>query len=108
MFAISTSSRFAFGSFTVLLGFFVTLQVLHFFNAPPSSKDEDLMKVFEEVDTVKPTRVRIFPVKPGAKSAAGLIEFDSVNDACEAVVAANHHTIPNPCMYTVIYTNKSV
>lgn len=74
----------------------VLLQVLHFFNCPPQSTEEDLLKVFKEADTVKPIRVRIFPVKPGAKSAAGLIEFDTVSGASEAIVAANHHSMPNP------------
>lgn len=49
-----------------------------------------------DAETIEPVRVRIFPVKPHARSAAGLIEFSGIAEACEALVAANHTTIPNP------------
>lgn len=72
-------------------------KVIHFFNAPPSSRDEDLMEVFKKSNTADPVRVRLFPVKPGARSAAGLVEFEGVAEASEAMVLANHTIIPNPC-----------
>jgi len=71
-------------------------KVIHFFNAPPSSKDEDLMDVFKKANTADPVRVRLFPVKPGARSAAGLVEFEGVAEACAALVLANHTILPNP------------
>jgi len=72
----------------------VLLQVLHFFNAPATSTEDDIAGVFEQTENCpKPVRVRVFPVKPGARSAAGLVEFDQVSDACEALVLANHTTV---------------
>lgn len=72
-------------------------QVLHFFNAPPSFTEDDMMSVLKETGTPSPDRIRLFPVKPGARSAAGLIEYPGLSEACETIVTANHTTIPNPC-----------
>ena len=81
----------------VVIKLLVVMQVIHFFNAPPSSKEEDLMEVFKKANTSDPVRVRLFPVKPGARSAAGLVEFEGVSEASAALVLANHTVIPNPC-----------
>lgn len=59
------------------------------------------MDVFKKSNSPDPVRVRMFPVKPGARSAAGLVEFEGVSEASEAMVMANHTTIPNPCKYII-------
>lgn len=40
-----------------------------------------------------PNRVKFFPAK-SEKSVSGLVEFDSVQEACEAIAIVNHTEIP--------------
>lgn len=61
-----------------------------------------MMEVMKNTGTPAPERVRMFPVKSGARSAAGLIEYCGLSEACEAIVCANHTTIPNPCKLTLL------
>lgn len=69
---------------------------MHFFNAPPTFSEDDLKEVLKRNSTSDPVRIRIFPIKPGARSAAGLIEYASVADASEVMVQSNHSIIKNP------------
>ncbi|KAF6040080.1 sm [Bugula neritina] len=71
-------------------------KVVHFFNAPPTFSEDDLKEVLKRNSTSDPVRIRIFPIKPGARSAAGLIEYASVADASEVMVQSNHSIIKNP------------
>ncbi|XP_075212825.1 heterogeneous nuclear ribonucleoprotein L isoform X4 [Lycorma delicatula] len=70
-------------------------KILHFFNTPPNVKEEQLLKVFEENNAPKPKTVKLFPMK-GDKSSTGLLEFEDVDDALDALALCNHAAIKNP------------
>ena len=76
--------------------------MITFFKAPLSYKEEDLMELFKKAKTSDPVRVLLNPVKPGARCASGLVEFESVAEASAALVLANHTVIPNPCKFGVL------
>lgn len=57
-------------------------------------------KIFEEGAELTPTKVVIFPVK-SERSSAGICEFESAEQAMEALVKCNHTPIESPCKYCV-------
>ena len=70
-------------------------KVLHFFNAPHGMTEEEIMDIFKTYSTVIPTGVKLFQSKT-ERSSSGLIQFESVSEAVEALVYCNHVSIPNP------------
>jgi heterogeneous nuclear ribonucleoprotein L len=68
---------------------------LYFFNAPSGIKEEEIVKVFVEADLKPPTKCRIFPSK-SEKSCTGILDFESKEDAVEALIVANHTPVPSP------------
>ena len=68
-------------------------KILHFYNVP-KMEDDSLMDVFSDLDAPFPTSVTWFESK-SEKSATGLVEFDSIEDACEALVIANNTEVEN-------------
>lgn len=66
--------------------------VLYWYNAPPGITEEQIFKVFQEAGAMVPTRWKIFPKKID-KSSTGLIEWENVSDATEALILANHTEI---------------
>ncbi|KAL1458578.1 hypothetical protein WDU94_008715 [Cyamophila willieti] len=70
-------------------------QLLHFFNAPPDITEEQLTEIFNKADVVQPKAINIFPnrnsdeEKP-ASSSSGLIEFEEMKDAVDAIMQCNH------------------
>jgi len=64
---------------------------LHFFNVPKMDDDE-LEKIFTENGLPSPVRIKWFP-GGSERSGSGLVEFDSIQEACEALVICNHHKI---------------
>ena len=64
---------------------------LHFFNVP-KMEDADLENIFTDSGAPSPTRIKWFP-SASERSASGLIEFDSTQEACEALVICNHSKI---------------
>lgn len=73
-------------------------RILHFFNTPSAITEDELKKVFEDVDVKPPKTVKMFASKnPGTeRSSSGLLEWENVSDALEALVTTNHTAIPNP------------
>lgn len=69
--------------------------VLHFYNVP--SLDDDAMSdVFEKAGAGCPSSMKWFDGKPGAKSASGLLMFDSESRAMAAMVLCNHAPVRKP------------
>ena len=66
--------------------------ILHFYNVP-KLQDEEMEQLFAERGAPAPNRVKFFPAK-SEKSVSGLVEFDSVQEACEAIAIVNHTEIP--------------
>ncbi|XP_061828279.1 heterogeneous nuclear ribonucleoprotein L-like [Nerophis lumbriciformis] len=82
--------------------------VLHFFNAQPDVTAEIFTQICEEIGVKAPTNVKLFTGKSGAassdRSASGLLEWESINDAMEALSVMNHHQMKNstgPYPYTL-------
>ncbi|KAL3216222.1 hypothetical protein MRX96_006417 [Rhipicephalus microplus] len=74
-------------------------RVLHFFNTPFGITDEDLKKVyiklFEDLGCPVPTTIKMFTSKT-ERSSSGLMEFETVSEAIEALIMSNHTPINNP------------
>jgi len=70
-------------------------KILHFFNTPPNISDQAMREVFMEEDVAPPKAMKLFQSKT-ERSSSGLLEFESVNEAMEALVTCNHARIPNP------------
>ncbi|KAL1124575.1 hypothetical protein AAG570_001199 [Ranatra chinensis] len=86
-------------------------KILHFFNTPPDVTEELLFTAFDEKQVKKPNLIKLFP-KKGERSSSGLMEFDEVSDAINALVYCNHTPIKNPgkycwlgILYPYIYKN---
>lgn len=70
-------------------------KILHFFNTPPNLTEEMLAKVFEENSVTPPKTVSLFPLKTD-RSSSGLLEFEDIGQAVEALMMCNHAPIQNP------------
>ncbi|XP_008424903.1 heterogeneous nuclear ribonucleoprotein L isoform X3 [Poecilia reticulata] len=74
--------------------------VLHFFNAQPDVTPEIFAQICEELGVKSPVNVKMFTGKSGAapsdRSASGLLEWESINDAMEALALMNHFQMKNP------------
>uniref|UniRef100_A0A3B3WFU2 RRM domain-containing protein n=1 Tax=Poecilia mexicana TaxID=48701 RepID=A0A3B3WFU2_9TELE len=93
--------------------------VLHFFNAQPDVTPEIFAQICEELGVKSPVNVKMFTGKSGAapsdRSASGLLEWESINDAMEALALMNHYQMKNPggpypytlklCFSTVSHAN---
>jgi len=66
-------------------------KILHFYNVP-KMEDMELEATFTDKGAPAPEKIKWFPAK-SEKSVSGLCEFDSVQEACEALVIANHTMI---------------
>ncbi|XP_072316057.1 heterogeneous nuclear ribonucleoprotein L-like isoform X1 [Eucyclogobius newberryi] len=82
--------------------------VLHFFNAPPDVTVEVFTQMCEDAGVKNPADVKMFTGKSGAapsdRSASGLLEWESINDAMEALAMLNHFQMKNsagPYPYTL-------
>lgn len=63
-------------------------KTIHFYNTPKMD-DEDLEEMFTSRDAPRPAKIKWFPAK-SEKSASGLLEFDELEEAVEALVIINH------------------
>ena len=72
-------------------------KILHFFNAPANMDSKDIDKIFTHQNdkNLKPTSIKMFNSK-SEKSSSGLVEFDNLEHALEALVLCNHKSIPSP------------
>ncbi|TDH15390.1 hypothetical protein EPR50_G00030570 [Perca flavescens] len=73
--------------------------VLHFFNAQPDVTPEIFNQICDEIGVKSPVNVKMFTGKSGAapsdRSASGLLEWESINDAMEALAMMNHYQMKN-------------
>ncbi|XP_030637433.1 heterogeneous nuclear ribonucleoprotein L [Chanos chanos] len=69
--------------------------VLHFFNGQPDSSVEIFSQICDELGVKRPTNIKLFTGK-SERSASGLLEWESVNDAMEALAMMNHYQMKNP------------
>jgi len=69
-------------------------KILHFFNTPPNISDQAMRDVFIEEDLNPPRAMKLFQSKT-ERSSSGLLEFENVSEALEALVCCNHARIPN-------------
>ncbi|XP_039626594.1 heterogeneous nuclear ribonucleoprotein L isoform X1 [Erpetoichthys calabaricus] len=70
--------------------------VLHFFNAQPDvSQDIFNKQICDELGVKHPSSVKLFSGK-SERSSSGLLEWESINDAMEALALMNHYQMKNP------------
>jgi len=70
-------------------------KILHFFNTPPNISENAMRDVFMEEDVTPPKGMKLFQSKTD-RSSSGLLEFNDISEALEALVCCNHARIPNP------------
>uniref|UniRef100_A0A667XLA4 Heterogeneous nuclear ribonucleoprotein L n=1 Tax=Myripristis murdjan TaxID=586833 RepID=A0A667XLA4_9TELE len=78
--------------------------VLHFFNAQPDASAEVFSQICEEIGVKSPINIKLFTGKSNERSASGLLEWESINDAMEALAMMNHYQMKNstgPYPYTL-------
>uniref|UniRef100_A0A8C2WRV0 Heterogeneous nuclear ribonucleoprotein L2 n=1 Tax=Cyclopterus lumpus TaxID=8103 RepID=A0A8C2WRV0_CYCLU len=78
--------------------------VLHFFNAQPDVTPEIFNQICDEIGVKSPVNVKMFTGKSNDRSASGLLEWESINDAMEALALMNHYQMKNaagPYPYTL-------
>jgi heterogeneous nuclear ribonucleoprotein L len=89
-FSMSRQNRFGTPERAAKNRFIPPTKVLHFYNVPQVSDDE-LSSVFSDAGAPYPARIKWLEAKrAGSRSVTGLVEFESVSEACEALVLANH------------------
>eukprot|EP00042_Codosiga_hollandica_P053488 m.700902 g.700902 ORF g.700902 m.700902 type:complete len:353 (-) comp58709_c0_seq21:107-1165(-) len=76
---------------------------VHYFNAPIDWNTGQVNQMFTDAGVKAPIFHRAI-VKPGAKTSSGMLEFETVSDAVEAVSLANHTRV-TPAEHK-IYTIK--
>lgn len=64
-------------------------KILHFFNVPDMS-DDAMMDIFSDSNAPFPTKVKWFESKSAKGAASGILEFETVEEAMEALVIANN------------------
>ncbi|UYV74982.1 HNRNPLL [Cordylochernes scorpioides] len=69
-------------------------KVLHFFNTPPAITEDEMKKHFENEGA--PAHARYIHLCAAEKSSSGLLQFEEVAPALEALVLCNHMSINNP------------
>jgi len=84
---------------------FLPTKVLHFFNAPIDTDQARLEQMCLENNIHPPHTVKVFTPNANAKSSSGLMEWETVNQALEALVVCNHFVVKNTAAKT-IYTMK--
>ncbi|CAG5902010.1 unnamed protein product [Menidia menidia] len=70
--------------------------VLHFYNAPPTLSQHQLLKLCSEHNVPSFTKFKVFDAKPSSKTLSGLLEFENKTEAVEALTVLNHHQIRIP------------
>lgn len=80
--------------------------VLHFFNAAPEASIEIFSEICDILGLKSPSNVKLFGAKGASsdRNSSGLLEWDSVNDALEALALMNHYQMKNtsgPYPYTL-------
>ncbi|THD24053.1 Heterogeneous nuclear ribonucleoprotein L [Fasciola hepatica] len=68
-------------------------RTLHFFNTPLYITPDDVATVFTNAGVKCPPRIVIFTAKHGQKTSLGLVEWDTLSEALEALVLMNHYPV---------------
>ena len=69
---------------------------LHFFNTPPNIGSDGISSIFTTHDqNLKPNYLKLFNSK-SEKSSSGLVEFDNLERALEALALCNHQPVQSP------------
>ncbi|GAA34297.1 Heteroproteinous nuclear ribonucleoprotein L [Clonorchis sinensis] len=68
-------------------------RTLHFFNLPLNISLQDVCRIFTDCGAVSPPRLLLFNQKPGQMTSLGLAEWDTLAEALEAMVLANHRPV---------------
>uniref|UniRef100_A0A915ATR6 RRM domain-containing protein n=2 Tax=Ascarididae TaxID=6250 RepID=A0A915ATR6_PARUN len=69
--------------------------VLHWFNAPVTMTEEKLKELFADRGAAVPKSVTLFPQR-SERSSSGICEFESTEQAVEALLLANHTPVESP------------
>lgn len=77
-------------------------RILHFYNAPPDATEESLKDIFSKSGAILPKGIKFF--SQGGKSATGLMEWDTVEEALETFVVATHTTVQASGKYVAGHT----
>ncbi|MGH0167232.1 UNVERIFIED_CONTAM: hypothetical protein FKN15_009097 [Acipenser sinensis] len=88
-FYMSKNNRFTSQEKTAKNRFQHPSRTLHFFSAPPEVTADNFEEVCDSLKLPSFCSCKIFP--PKNKSSSGLIEWDSIPKATEALVVLNHH-----------------
>ncbi|KAM9726435.1 heterogeneous nuclear ribonucleoprotein L-like isoform 2-T2 [Menidia menidia] len=67
--------------------------VLHYYNAPPCTSQDQLLKLCAEHDVPGFVKFKIFDAKPSSKTISGLLEFKNKTEALEVLTILNHYQI---------------
>jgi radical SAM superfamily enzyme with C-terminal helix-hairpin-helix motif len=78
--------KFCIGKISILWYF---LFFMFRYNAPPDVNEEKLNELFASVNAFKPQTITIFTGK-SERSSSGIAEFDSAEQAADALTLANH------------------
>ncbi|KAM4603441.1 heterogeneous nuclear ribonucleoprotein L-like isoform 2-T2 [Polymixia lowei] len=70
--------------------------VLHFYNVPPCSTQEQLHRLCIEHNVPAFIKFKVFDAKPSSKTISGLLEFGNRTQAVEVLTILNHHHIRIP------------
>ncbi|BHF65106.1 hypothetical protein SprV_0200811500 [Sparganum proliferum] len=68
--------------------------VLHYWNCPPGFSTEEIQNIFANAAVAVPSTVT--PFQKNDRSSSGLLEWRTLEEACEALIVCNHTTIPRP------------
>ncbi|KHN84048.1 Heterogeneous nuclear ribonucleoprotein L [Toxocara canis] len=69
--------------------------VLHWFNAPVTMTEDKLKELFADGGAATPKSVTVFPQR-SERSSSGICEFESTEQAVEAILLANHTPVKSP------------
>ena len=95
-FSISKSNRFTTPEMASKNRIQRPSNTLHFFNTPPGIQSKNIKDLFaDHGHNLSPKCIKLFHSKT-ERSSSGLIEFDTLVDALEALVCCNHQPVPNP------------
>jgi len=64
-------------------------KTLHFYNVPKMDEDS-MMDIFTEANAPFPVKITWFDVKSPRGAVTGLVAFESVEEACEALIMVNN------------------
>nr|DBA26769.1 TPA: hypothetical protein GDO54_010983 [Pyxicephalus adspersus] len=70
--------------------------VLHFYNVPLTMEESIFQKLCEDYQVPKFIKYKVFDAKPSSKTLSGLLEWETKNEAVEALTVLNHYQVRAP------------